>query len=392
MIKKTTYVVVIVLIAGLSGVVADRYIFPYLANSHVFSKYKFFKKAGENVTVINKTEQIYVKEESSVNKITNQIVPSIVNIASYPEDLSVSFSSKKIIQTTNSTGEIMTSDGIIMTTASAIIPNYSSLDKFSINTPGRIFRVMTNDGNTYDGKLLSIDSWSDLAFLKIDASNLPILSLGNSDEYNPGEKLISISNNSSQYQNKFATGMLSSFEPTYNISGEALSRAEKLEGVFLTDFNANILASGGPIIDYAGQTIGIVSSTIKNGNIEYFQIPSNKIRRVLDKVIEDNLTPNISLGLYYLPITKSLSLANDLSSDRGALIYSASAQQGLAVISGSSADKAGLRINDIIVKINDIELDLKNNLSDALYKYKKGDEVEFTIFRVEKEMKIKVQF
>jgi S1-C subfamily serine protease len=392
MIKKTTYVVVIVLIAGLSGVVADRYIFPYLANSHVFSKYKFFKKAGENVTVINKTEQIYVKEESSVNKITNQIVPSIVNIASYPEDLSVSFSSKKIIQTTNSTGEIMTSDGIIMTTASAIIPNYSSLDKSSINTPGRIFRVMTNDGNTYDGKLLSIDSWSDLAFLKIDASNLPILSLGNSDEYNPGEKLISISNNSSQYQNKFATGMLSSFEPTYNISGEALSRAEKLEGVFLTDFNANILASGGPIIDYAGQTIGIVSSTIKNGNIEYFQIPSNKIRRVLDKVIEDNLTPNISLGLYYLPITKSLSLANDLSSDRGALIYSASAQQGLAVISGSSADKAGLRINDIIVKINDIELDLKNNLSDALYKYKKGDEVEFTIFRVEKEMKIKVQF
>lgn len=376
MLKKIILIVGIILIAGISGIISDRYFFPYLAASRFFAKNEFLKKATENVTIINKTEQVYIKEDSSINKITNQIIPSIVNIVSYTDNKN----SKNILTLTySSTGEIVTSDGIIMT---------YSLDT---KTPNNIYKVMTSDGNAYDTKFLGTDSWSNLSFLKITASNLPVISFGNSDEYNPGEKLIAISNNTSSYQNKFTAGLLSSFDASYNISGEALSKAEKIEGVFSTDFNMKNLSAGSPVVDYSGQVIGITGSAMKNGNLEYFQIPANKIKLVLEKVISGTLDSNINLGIYYLPINKSLALANNLPTDRGALIYSASGQQGLAVISGSSADKAGLKINDIITKVENVEISTKNNLSDILYQYKEGDKVEFTVLRAGQEMKIMVQ-
>lgn len=376
MFKKTIVIIGLVLIAGISGIVADRYVFPYLASSRLFSKNNFFKKAVENVTVINKTEQVYVKEDSSINKITNQITPSIVNIVSYIENKN----SKNILTiANNSTGEIVTSDGIIMT--------------YSLDTknPNILYRVIANNGNTYDAKFLGTDSWSNLSFLKIEASNLPVISFGNSDEYNPGEKLIAISNNTPNYQNKFTSGLLSSFDASYNISGEALSKAENIEGVFLTDFNAKNLSAGSPIVDYSGQILGITGATMKNGQLEYFQIPSNKVKLVLEKVINKSLDSNISLGIYYLPINKSLKLANNLPVEQGLLLYSASGQQGLVVVSGSPADKAGLKINDIITKIDNVEITAKNTLADILYKHKKGDSVEFTVLRSEKEIKINVQ-
>lgn len=376
MFKKTIVIVGLILIAGTSGIVADRYVFPYLVSSHLFSKNNFFKKAVENVTIINKTEQVFVKEDSSINKITNQITPSIVNIVSYVENKN----SKNILTVpNNSTGEIVTSDGIIMT---------YSLDTKNPNT---LYRVIANNGNTYDAKFLGTDSWSNLSFLKIEASNLPVISFGNSDEYNPGEKLIAISNNTPSYQNKFTSGLLSSFNASYNISGEALSKAETIEGIFLTDFNAKNLSAGSPIVDYSGQILGITGATMKNGQLEYFQIPSNKVKLVLEKVINKSLDSNIALGIYYLPINKSLKLANNLPVEQGLLLHSASGQQGLVVVSGSPADRAGLKINDIITKIDNVEITAKNTLSDILYKYKKGDSVELVVLRAGEEIKLSVQ-
>ena len=391
MFKKIIFIVGIILIAGISGIIADRYFFPYLATSRFFAKNEFLKKATENVTVINKTEQVYVKEDSSITKITNQVVPAIVNIATYSENINKNSSQKNLVMSVNGTGEILTSDGIIMTTASAIIPDYSTSKKSLALDSARRYKVITNNGNVYDAKILGIDSWSNLAFLKITASNLPVISFGNSDEYNPGEKLIAISNNTSDYQNKFTAGLLSSFDASYNISGEALSKSETIEGVFLSDFNEKILATGSPVMDYSGQIMGITGGAMKNGQMEYFQIPANKIKLVLEKVISGELDSNINLGIYYLPINKSLALANNLSTDQGALIYSASGQQGLAIISGSVADKAGLKINDIITKVENVEISAKNNLSDILYQYKKGDRIEFTVLRAQQELKIMAQ-
>jgi len=87
MFKKTFFIIFLVILAGISGIVAERYLFPYLATTSFFSHYSFLKQANQNVTVINKTEKVYIKEDSSLTKITDPIVATIVNIVSYPNDV-----------------------------------------------------------------------------------------------------------------------------------------------------------------------------------------------------------------------------------------------------------------------------------------------------------------
>jgi len=151
------------------------------------------------------------------------------------------------------------------------------------------------------------------------------------------------------------------------------------------------LCVGGPVIDYSGQVIGIMGSLEKNNKTDFFQIPGNKVKIVLDKIIKKEWDKTSLLGIYYTPITTSFALVNNLPVDKGAMIYSPSGQQGLAIISNSPAARSGLKINDIITKINEEEITPEKSLSDIMYKYKKGDEIEMTIKREEKEMKIKVQ-
>lgn len=371
MFKKIVFILIVIIISGLSGIFANRWFFPRLATTDFFSKYEFLKKTANDVTIINKTEQIYVKEESSINKITNQATSSIVNIVSYSDKNTENFK--------NGTGEIATSDGIIMTYASAI------------NTENSKYKVILSDGNTYDGELIGIDSWSNLAFLKIAAGNLPVIPLANSDEYKSGEKIIAIGNDFPYYQNRFTAGLLNGFDYIYNISEKTLSVAEKMEGVFLADFDTRSLPVGGPIVDYSGQTIGIIGVTVKDGKNEYFEIPSNKAKKVLEKIIKKDFSDNASLGIYYIPISQSYIAVNNLDIKQGSVIFSHSGQQGLAVISGTPAAKSGLRINDIITKVNSEEISSSDNLSDMLYEYKKGDVIELTVLRNKEEIKITVQ-
>lgn len=375
MFKKALFILFIVLISGTSAICADRYLFPYLAATKLFSKYEFLKKTTENVTVINKTEQVYIKEASSINQITNQTSSSIVNIISY-SDGSVR-DEKSLIK--NGTGVVITSDGIVMTYLTAINPKNSR------------YKVMTYDGNVYDGEIIGIDSWSNLVFIKIYASNLPVLAFANSDEYASGEKVIAIENDLPQYQNQFRSGLLNSFDPFFNISGQTLGMAKSLEGVFLLDFSDPSTSVGGPVIDFSGQAIGIIGSVLTDGRNEFFAIPANKVKAVINKAINKELETNPSLGVYYIMLNRSWVAANNLKIDRGAMIYSPSDQQGLAVIAGSPAALAGFQLGDIITRAGEEDLDIKNNLSDILYKYKKGDRLEFSVLRGAEEMKIPVQ-
>ena len=378
MFKKIAIILAIVIISGLSGIAADRYLFPYLISTRVFSKYDFLKKSAENVTVINKTEQIYVKEETSAEKVAGSGASSVVNIISY---LSPAASPGAKPGYKNGTGIIATSDGLIMTYASALNINPAVPYKY---------KVMASDGNVYDAEIFGTDSWSGLVFLKINASNLPVVSFGNSDDARSGEKVVAIGNSLENYGNRYFSGLLSGFNATFNLGGKTLSVPEKMEGVFETDFDLGGAFVGGPVLDYSGRMIGVVGSVEKNGQIVYFEIPSNKVKNVLEKALRKELDQNPILGAYYVPLTKTYALANGISRETGALIFSPSGQNGLAVIAGSPAQKAGLRLADIITAINGEEITLKNNLAEILYKHKKGEEIELAVTREGNEMAVKV--
>jgi len=374
--KKTTIIIGILLIGGLGGIIADKYIFPHLANTSLFKKYEFLRSASDNVTVINKTEQVYVKEETSIEKISSQASSSVVNIISYPDsELKNNNTSSK-----NGTGIILTSDGMIITHSEAL------------NLENSKYKVLTLNENSYDAQLVGVDSYSGLAFLKIEANNLPSVSFGNSDDIKPGEKIISIGNNSQNYANEYASGLISEFNSSYNLAGKNLSSSEKMEGLFFSDISPKDNFVGGPIVDYLGQVAGIIGSkTNSDSSKEYFEIPANKVKLVAEKAMRKELDKSPILGIYYIPITKTYSLINNSNLNKGALIHSQSGQQGLAIINGSPAQKAGLKIGDVITKVDDQEIDPSNALSDIIYKHNIGDDIKLTVLRGGEEITIKVK-
>ena len=382
MFKKIIFILIIILISGLSGIISDRYLFPYLATTKLFSKYDFLKKSTENVTMISKTEQVYVKEESSLNKIANQVSSSVVNVVSYPSP-EIKVSSKNTSRSANSvkngTGLVITSDGLIMTYAN------------TVNLENCKYKIIMSDETLYDAEIWGIDSWSNLVFLKVNASNLPAISFGNSDDVKSGEKVVAIGNSQENYQNSYASGQISNFNPVYNLSGKALSFSDKLEGIFEVNVDFGKKYVGGPLVDYSSQVVAVMGSVEKDGAVDFFGIPSNKIKLAMDRAIKKELEKNYQLGIYYISVTKTYALANGLSLNSGALIYSPSGQQGLAIISGSQASKSDLKIGDIITQVNGEKIEENKSFSDLLYKYKKGEEIELTVMRNNQEMKIKVQ-
>jgi len=380
--KKVSLAAVVILLSGISGIIADRFVFPHLQSTAFFSKSKFLSSLADDVTVINKTEQVYIKEESSLSKIASQSASSVVNIAYFPDPNQKTASQVKIQQQAsfpkNRTGVIITSDGMILTYLNETDPKSFK------------YTVFTGDGNSYDATLLDVDSYSNLAFFKIEAANLPVVSFGNSDDAKPGEKIVAIGNSSGEYSNGFASGILRDFNRTFNVAGKSVSSSEKLEGVFETDINDLNSFIGGPVIDYSSQVIGINGKTESDGKNIFFQIPSNKVRTVIDKEIKKDIRNNASLGAYYVSVTKTYALANQLKVQSGALIYSASGQQGLAIIADSPADKAGLRIGDIITEVSGEKVSSGKSLSDIIYEHKTGDQIELVLIRNGEEMKIPV--
>jgi len=377
-VKKIFLGLIIIFLGGLGGILAEHFLFPYLSATTLFSKYEFLKKASQNVTIINKTEQVVVKEEFSIEKIINQVSSSMVNVISYAENSKDKKTNPAPLMK-NGTGTIVTSDGIIMTYASVILSQDAR------------YKIMLSDGTVKDAELLGIDNYSQLAFLKIEANNLPTISFANSADAKIGEKIVAVGNNTPDYSNFYFANILGGFDAQASLSGNALASSEKLEGLFRTSLFDGEAYVGGPIVDYLGQVIGIVGSSENGSGKNFFQIPSNKVKVVLDRAIRKDLESAPYLGIYFLPAAKTYFALNKVPRENGALIYSASGQQGLAVIANSPAQKAGLKIGDLITAINEQEINQEKTLPDLLYQYKKGDDIELTVIRNDQEQKIKVQ-
>ena len=374
-LKKILFVILVIFLGGLGGIVADKYLFPYLSSSKLFSKYPFLKSSLENVTIINKTEQVTIKEDATISQVSNQIVSTVVNIVSIPSVRK----NVPVAEIKNGTGVVVTSDGLIMTYSGAI------------NAENSTYKVLINENNSYDAKLIGVDSFSNLAFLKIDANNLPSISFGNSADARSGEKVVALGNSDKIYGIQYSSAILGNFDPYFNLSGQTLSSSEKLEGVYKTDFLSSPSLLGGPVVDYMGQVVGIIGSIQKNNMQTFFEIPANQIKLVIDRAIKNELTQNPILGISYKPLSSTDALISENSADKGALIYSASNQTGLAILTNSPAQKAGLQLNDIITAINDQEINVQNSLSNVLYEFKKGDEIILKILRAGEEVEIKVQ-
>ncbi|HEX8973862.1 MAG TPA: S1C family serine protease [Patescibacteria group bacterium] len=365
-------------VGGIGGVYFDQRVLPMIRTNRFLSHFEFLQRASENVTVINKTEQVTIKEDDSINEVASQASNAVVNIISISSQKdSFSRTAKEIDQ--NGTGVIVTSDGMIATYRSAIIEQNAT------------YEVLLYDGSHYDAKLLGVDEFTNLAYLKIDAPNLTAISFADSSSAIVGKKVVAIGNGLGQYRNRYAAGLLSNIDKTFNLGGKTVSSSEKLEGVFESDFNGSSDYVGGPIIGYSGDMLGIIGKITINNVDQYFEIPSNAVQQSMQVALGGKFDSRPVLGAYYIPVTKEYALVHGLNMQNGAMIYAPSGQQGLAILSGSAAQIAGLQINDIVTKVNDQEVNLDNPLSDLLSQHAKGETVTLTISRAGKEMALPVK-
>lgn len=370
--------VAIFFVGGAGGLFFEHTLLPRLATSRVFSRLSFVKNAAQNMTIINKTEQVTIREDDSVEQVVSQPATAVVNIIAM-RDVPKTAKTLGIRESKSTTGVLVTNDGIVATYRDAL---YDGVAKYV---------VLLGTGQSYDATVVATDPLTNLSFLRINADNLPAIAFANSDDARVGKKLVAIGNASSEYQNRFSIGILEDKDKTFNLSGKTVSSSEKWEGVFSANLKNPSEYVGGPMVQWDGEMVGILGAVDFDNGKQYFVIPSNVVHDALDSALRDGFTSRPTLGAYYISLTKAYALAHDLTRNTGALIYSPSGKTGLAVLAGSPAEKAGLLIGDIVTQVNGQDITLDNPLSRAISTQAKGASVELTILRGTEEKKLSVQ-
>lgn len=375
-ISKFVGKVVFVLVFGSSGaLLANYYLIPKLGQMAVFSDAQWLKKFKENVTIINKTEQVVIKEDESVSRIASQTANAVTEIISIPP----SKNPKAPASPKFGAGLILTNDGLIVTYRDAIIESNAD------------YQVILNNGANYPATLAGIDQFSDLAFLKIGTNNLSTIPFANSDDLFSGKKLIAVTFNDSDQKSWFSAGILGRIGKDFNISGETVASSGKLEGVLRPDFAHEAAFIGSPIIDYNGELSGLMGARLIDNQMQYFGIPSNQIRKSSERLSAGNLAGYSNPGVSYLSLNPAYALAHGLEIKRGALVYSASGKQGLAVLANSPAQRAGIIVGDIITTVGDRAIDQDNPFSNLMSQYRAGDIVMLKIIRQGQEKNIAIK-
>lgn len=305
-------------------------------------------------------------QEGSIADIAKQVTPSVVSVVT--ETRTTSWFGQEQSATAAGTGVIVSANGYILT------------NKHVVDGAEEI-NIITDDGTTYTKvTVAATDPINDIAFLKIqDVDNLPAAKLGDSKTINVGQQVIAIGNALGQFQNTVSSGIISGTGRSVTATNQSATKAENLTDMIQTDTAINAGNSGGPLVNAAGEVIGINTAVSSQGQGIGFAIPISSIKGMLKSLVKDGTASRAYLGIYYLSITPEIAKAYDLPVSVGAYVYSNS--QYTAVLNGSPAAKAGLKDKDIIVSINGTKVGVAGSVSSLIGEYQVGDTIQFSILR-----------
>lgn len=300
-----------------------------------------------------------VQEENAVISVVEKVSPSVVVIGV----------SRRVINPEDSTigtGFVVSSKGIIVT------------NKHVVSGSGGRYTIVTRDNQKYDVKKIYRDPLLDLAIVQIDVNELKALELGDSSKLKVGQTVIAIGNALGQFTNTVTTGVVSGLGRKV-VAGDPFGRSEEsLDNLIQTDAAINPGNSGGPLLNSAGQVIGVNVATTEGAQNIGFAIPINSVKAIVDEFVSKGSVSRPFLGIRYRFITKDVAILNEVP--EGAYIQE--------VIEGGPAQKAGVKNGDIITKINGESLDLENKIGDIVSQTAIGQRVELEIWRNGKTQKV----
>ena len=264
-------------------------------------------------------------------------------------------------------GFIISDDGYILT-------NFHVIESSSSIT------VSLYNGESHDAKLIGYDESNDIAVLKIETEGLTPVVLGDSDNLNVGDDVVAIGNPLGELTFSLTAGTISAKDREVTLSSNVTMN------LLQTDCAINSGNSGGALFNMYGEVIGVTnakysSSSSSEASIDNigFAIPINSIRSIVESIIEKGYISKPYLGVSVIDVTENYQIYG--------LPQGAAVQE---ITAGSPAEKAGLRIGDIITKAGDKKITCGDDLVDTIGSHKAGDELLLTIYRQGQTLEITV--
>lgn len=318
-------------------------------------------------------ERLVVEESNGFIQTVDKVSPAVVAITTKREGVDIF---GQIIEREGAgTGFIITSDGLIVT------------NKHVVSDERATYTVLTAEGKTYDATVQARDPFNDFAVLKIEATGLPVVELGDSDRLAVGQWVVAIGNAFGEFENSVSVGVVSA--KNRKLEGQGA----ELTGLIQTDAAINPGNSGGPLVNLKGQVVGIntaIASPTGSSVGIGFALPVNAIKKSIDSVRKTGKITRPMLGVRYINVDPTIQRQLDLSVERGAMIFSGDVRTP-GVQPGGPAAQAGLRERDIILELNGERIDENRPLSNLLTQYAPGDEVTLKVLRDGKEFETKLK-
>ncbi len=311
-------------------------------------------------------QNLYLSEESlNTAQIAKTASPSVVAI--YTESVETSFFMQQFITEGAGSGVIFTEDGYIITN------NH-------ITEGTRKITVELQNGKEYDAVLLGADSENDLALIKIDATGLTPVSLGDSDELVVGQKAIAIGNPLGTLGGTVTEGIVSALDREMTIEGQQMTLLQ-------TSAAINPGNSGGGLFDENANLIGVVNSKTAGMEIEGlgFAIPVDTVKEVYENLKENGSAPAqgaVKLGITAITIDDMDKARYYGVDELGVYIYS--------VEMSSNAARAGFRPGDRIISINDEKMETSDDIAEIIAKANVGDNMTITYERDGRETTVSI--
>jgi Do/DeqQ family serine protease len=258
-------------------------------------------------------------------------------------------------------GVIVSSQGYIVTN-NHVIENASEI------------QVVLNDNSKYDAKVVGADPSTDIAVLKIEGTNFPAIPIGNSDELKIGEWVLAVGN-PFNLTSTVTAGIVSAKARNINLLSERNTKeVVPIESFIQTDAAVNPGNSGGALVNTRGELIGIntaIASQTGSYSGYSFAVPVNLVDKVMRDLIDFGIVQRGYLGVQISDITQEIKEKNKLPDLKGVFLAK--------VVEGGSADKAGLKDGDVILKIGSKEVNSVAALQEEIGKRRPGDKVSLSV-------------
>jgi serine protease Do len=340
------------------------------------------------VSLVANTQKQIVDEESAVVTVVQKATPSVVTVSmvqpvnqnpSGGMDFFGQFFGMPVQPTPNQnqnttqdigTGFIISADGLIVTNKHVVADTTAK------------YKVVIGKDQVLDVQNIYRDPVNDLAILKVNTTGLTPIVLGDSDKLKVGQTVIAIGTALGEFRSTVTRGVVSGLGRAIT-AGSPFQGSENLDNVIQTDAAINPGNSGGPLLNLSGEVIGVNAAVSQSGQNIGFALPINIVKISINNFKTTGEFDRPCLGVSYQMISKQAALLNDVPA--GALVQS--------IVSGSSAEKAGIKAEDIITEIDGKKLidAATTPLATYINNKKIGDTVDLKIFRAGKEIDLTVK-